>query len=245
MKKVALVTGSSRGIGKAIALRLAKEGMDVVVNYLKNEDKAKETAKQIENLGAKTIFVKADVSKFADVERMVSRVLQEFQKIDILVNNAGIYVRKTIWELGPRDWQRTIDINLTGVYNCCKAVIPQMKNLGWGRIVNISSQIGFKGSTHGADYSASKAGVVGLTKSLALELARYNITVNAISPGAVDTDILAGDTEEERQRRREAIPLGRIGVPEEIAAATAFLVSEDANYITGQTLHVNGGYLMV
>lgn len=176
---------------------------------------------------------------------MVEQALKEFQRIDAHVNNAEIYVRKTIWELGPKDWQRTIDINLAGIYNCSKAVIPQMRNLGWGRIVNISGQIGFRRSTHGVDYAASKAGVFGLMKSLALELAPYNITVNAISPGAVETDILAGGIRKERRRRIGAILLGRIGVPEEIASAAAFLVLDDANCTSGQTLHVNGGYLMV
>lgn len=244
MNRVALITGSSRGIGKATALRLAREGLNIIVNYNRGKDDAENVAESIKAIGRKAISVQADVSKIDDVEGMVSKVLEEFGRIDVLVNNAGIYKRVTFENLGQKEWKETMEINLNGVYNCTKAIMPIMKGRHYGRIINISSIIGAMGTAHGAHYAATKSALFGFTKSLARELAGFNITVNCIAPGAIDTDIIANDTEEQRRIREKQIPLGRVGKPEEIAGVVAFLISDDADYITGQTIHVNGGLLM-
>lgn len=243
-RKVALVTGASRGIGRATATRLAQAGMDVAVHYNSTRKGAEETLRLVEEQGVRGMIVRADVSKWNEVKAVTETTLKAFGHVDVLVNNAGVYERHTFDDLTVEKWLEGLAVNLNSVYYCCKALVPQMKGLGWGRIVNLSSQIGFRGTRHGADYAAAKAGVVGFTKALALELAPFRITVNAVAPGAVDTDILAGDTPEIRERRNREIPLGRIGRPEEIAAAIAFLVSDEADWITGATLHVNGGSLL-
>jgi 3-oxoacyl-[acyl-carrier protein] reductase len=242
--KVALVTGASRGIGRAVALRLATDGMDVVVNYLNEAAKAARVVEEIEESGARALSFQADVSRESEVSAMLDAVRQALGPIDILVNNAGIYRRSTLEELTADAWEETLQVNLKGSFLCARGAARDMVRSGWGRIVNLSSQIGFLGTEHGAHYAASKAGIVGLTKSLARELAPHGITVNAVAPGAIETDIIGGDTPEVRARRNEAIPLGRVGQPEEVAAVVAFLCSEDAAYITGETIHVNGGYLM-
>lgn len=245
MRKVCLITGASRGIGRATALRLAEDGFDVVINYRKSKKEAQEVGSRVEALGGRVLLLRADVASYEDVETMVMRAVQELDRIDVLVNNAGVYRRTTLEELSLDQWRLTLDVNLTGAFNCIKAVLPTMKGLGWGRIINISSQIAIRGTDHGADYAAAKAGLLGLTKAAALELARYNITVNAIAPGTIDTDIIADYTEEDRRRKAEGIPLRHIGLPEEVASVASFLASEDSSYMTGATLHVNGGGLIV
>jgi 3-oxoacyl-[acyl-carrier protein] reductase len=244
MTGTALITGASRGIGRATATRLAEEGFDLALNFLETEKGVTEALDEVVDSGRKAIIVRADVSDMEAVESMTKRVLDEFRDIDVLVNNAGIYPRKTIDDVSQKDWDEVVGTNLKGVFNCCKAVIPHMKSRGSGVIVNLSSVLGIMGSKQGAHYSASKAGVIGLTKSLAKELAPFNIRVNAVAPGAIETDILKQDTPEQRKRRIAGIPLGRVGRPEEIAEAVTFLATERSSYITGETLNVNGGLLM-
>ncbi len=243
-ERVALVTGASRGIGAATARRLAKDGFDVAVNYVSRAAQAEETVRTVEAQGRRALAVQADVSRVAEVESMVSEVLGRLGRIDVLVNNAGVYRRAFLDETSPDEWDRRIRINLSSCFYTTKAVVPAMRAQGGGRIINVTTQLAYRGTTHGADYVAAKAGVIGLTKALALELAKDRILVNAVAPGSIETDILAGDTPEDRQRRLRTIPLGRVGMPEDVAAAIAFLASPDASYITGQVLHVNGGSLL-
>jgi len=243
-KKVALVTGASRGIGRAIALEMAQEGADVVVNFSRSQDKANETARAIEAIGRRALVLKADVSRATDVEEMRRLVIQEFGGVNILVNNAGIDYHLKFWEMDYTEWSRVLGVNLDGVFLCSKTFSPEMRAKKWGRIINISSIIAFTGTDHEAHYGASKAAVVGLTKSLALELAPYNITVNAIAPGWIETDMTSAVTGDEKRKALESVPLGRFGRPEDIAHAAVFLASDNASYITGQTLHINGGEAM-
>ncbi len=245
MNKVCLVTGASRGIGRATALRLADDGFDVVVNYERNKEGAEEVARLVEAASSECLVMQADVASRKQVDGMVHHAVDRFGRIDVLVNNAGIYRRGRIEELSLKHWRRVLDVNLTGAFNCIQAVLPQMKVHGWGRMINISSQIAVRGTDHGADYAASKAGLLGLTKAAALELARYGITVNAIAPGTIETDIIAHYTPEDRLRKSESIPAGRIGLPEEVASVVSFLASVDSDYVTGATIHVNGGGLIV
>jgi len=244
MPKVAIVTGSSRGIGRATALRLAADGYDIVVNYVRSKKQATQVAAAIKAKGRKAVSVKADVSKWREARRLVETAIKVFGRIDILVNNAGIYERTVLDDLTPEQWDRRVATNLSSVFYCTKAALPYLKKTGWGRIINISSQIAFKGTDHGSEYAASKAGILGFTKAAAQELARYNITVNAVAPGPIDTDILAGDTPERKRQRAREIPLRRIGRPEDIAAVVSFLASKDSDWITGTTLLVNGGSVM-
>ncbi len=239
--KLALVTGSSRGIGRAVALALAGEGGKVVVNYMKNKEKAEEVATLINEQGGEALVVKADVSNYQEVERMKNEVQDGFGDVNILVNNAGIHQHLKSWELSKEDWDRVIGINLTGVFNCSKAFTPHMISKKWGRIVNISSVIAYIGTDHEIHYAASKGGVVSATKSLALEMAPYNVRVNAVSPGYIKTDMTKFTSEEEKRYYLEKIPLHRLGEPYEIADAVVFLCSERSSYITGQVLHINGG----
>jgi len=242
--KVALVTGGSRGIGRAIALEMAREGADVVVNYASSEAKANEVARIISESGRQVLVVRTDVSRADQVEAMRKLVLERFSGVDILVNNAGVHHHLKSWEIDDDEWKRVLDVNLNGVFLCSRAFSREMRAKRWGRIINISSIIAFIGTDHEAHYGASKAAVVGLTKSLALELAPYNITVNAIAPGLIDTDMTAAATPEEKKNALELIPLGRIGQPTDIAYAAVFLASDRASFITGQTLNVNGGEAM-
>jgi 3-oxoacyl-[acyl-carrier protein] reductase len=202
MTGTVIITGASRGIGRATAKRLAEEGFDLALNFLKTEKGIKDSSDEVVAAGRKALIVKADVSDMGAVESMMKKVLDEFGRIDVLVNNAGVYPRKTIDEVSQEDWDEVVGTNLKGVFNCCKAIIPHMKSRGSGVIVNLSSVLGIMGSKQGAHYSASKAGVIGLTKSLAKELAAFNIRVNAVAPGAIETDILKQDTQEQRKLRR-------------------------------------------
>ncbi len=243
-EKVALVTGASRGIGRATAVRLAQDGMDIAVNYIRHAADAEAVVELVKGYGKKAIAVEADVSRPETVDTLFAATREALGPVNVLVNNAGVYERATLEELTPPKWDETLEINVRGAYLCARQAASDMVAAGWGRIVNLSSQLGFLGTSHGAHYAASKAAIVGLTKSLALELAPHNITVNAVAPGAIETAILAGDTPEIRARRNASIPLGRVGQPEEVAAAIAFLCSDAAAYITGETIHVNGGFLM-
>ena len=239
--RTALVTGASRGIGRAIALRLAEEGCDVGVNLISSSKAAEEVAGVIRGMGRRAIVLQADVAKADEVEGMVRLATEDLGPIDILVNNAGIHQHLKSWEMSPEDSQRVIDVNLTGTYLLSTALGPSMAERGWGRIVNISSVVAMCGTDHEAHYAASKAGLHGLTKSLALELSPRGVTVNAIAPGWIRTDMTADITPEEMEEALEEVPLGRMGEPGEIASVVAYLASPEAGYVTGQVIHVNGG----
>jgi 3-oxoacyl-[acyl-carrier protein] reductase len=242
--KVALVTGAARGIGKAIALKLAQEGADVVVTDVDLEG-AQRVAQEIEGLGYKAKAIQADVSQREAVQRLVSEAISLFGKVDILVNNAGIIRRGTFLEHEPQDWEKVLSVNLGGTFNCAKEVVPLMIKQGGGKIINISSVVGKMGDIASApSYGTSKGAINTFTKSLARELAPYGINVNAVAPHAIETDMSREWSEEKRRQIVEAIPLKRLGKPEEVAEVVAFLASDGAAFITGQILDVNGGYLM-
>lgn len=241
--KVALVTGAAQGIGKAIALLLARNGADIVISDI-NLEKAEETAKEIEGTGQKAMTIKVDVVNSEEVERMVQAVMERFGHIDILVNNAGIARDKLILRMTEGDWDTVINVNLKGTFNCTKAVVKHMSKQRSGKIVSIASVVGEMGNVGQGNYSASKAGVIGFTKTIAREFAQRGINVNAIAPGYIETpmtDVLPEKTKEELRR---LIPMERLGRPEDVAEAVLFLVSEASSYITGQVLNVNGGIYM-
>ena len=236
--KNAIVTGGSRGIGRAIALELAKRGANVGINYVSNETRAKETLSEIEKFGVKGILLKGDVSKIDDVKNFVKKFIDEFKKVDILINNAGILSKNVNFlDVSEEEWDRLIDINLKGVFLVTKEVLPFMSD--GGKIINMSSISGKMGGTVGAHYAASKAGIIGLTFALASELAKRRITVNAIAPGPVDTELI---TEEIKERLSKVTPLGRIATPEEIAKTAIFLIEND--FVDGEVIDVNGARYM-
>ena len=242
-EQVAVVTGASRGIGRAIAQEFAKLGATVVVNYASSSKAAEELVSDITAAGGNAIALQADVSKEEQVDGLVKTVLEKFNKIDILVNNAGITRDTLLLRMKPEDWQAVINLNLTGVYLCTRAVSKGMLKKRSGRIINIASVAGQMGNPGQANYSAAKAGVIGLTKTLAREFASRGITVNAVSPGFIDTDMTSEIQSEEILK---AIPLGRYGKPEEIAGMVRFLAADNAAaYITGQTFNVDGGMVMM
>lgn len=242
--KVALVTGSSRGIGRATALRLAQEGCDVAINYVKDEKSAQSIVKEITKLGRKAVAIKADVGNEEQVKKMIKETIRTFGKIDILVNNAGIVWDIPLWEKTEAQIQRTIDVNFKGVFFCTKYAALEMKKAKSGAIINISSTNAIDTlSPDSTDYDATKAAVISMTKNFAQELAQYNIRVNCIAPGWVDTEINAELPKEYLQKEAERILLGRFGKPEEIASAVAFLASNEASFITRTVLVVDGGYL--
>ncbi|APC48664.1 3-oxoacyl-[acyl-carrier-protein] reductase [Virgibacillus halodenitrificans] len=242
--KSALVTGSSRGIGRAIALELAKQGANVAVNFSGNEEKAQSVVEEIEELGVKSFKVKADVSNEAEVKQMIKQVVDQFNSLDILVNNAGITRDNLLMRMKEEEFDQVINTNLKGVFVCTKAVTRQMMKQKAGRIINVSSIVGVSGNPGQANYVAAKAGVIGLTKTTAKELASRNILVNAIAPGFISTDMTNALTEEQRKDMLDMIPLAKLGEPEDVAKVVRFLASEDANYITGQTIHIDGGMVM-
>ncbi|SDM96676.1 3-oxoacyl-[acyl-carrier-protein] reductase [Paenibacillus sp. yr247] len=242
--KVALVTGASRGIGRAIALHLAEHGADVAVNYAGSEAAASEVVKAIEAMGRKAVKLRADVSSYQAADDLVKQTIEIFGKIDILVNNAGITRDNLIMRMKEEEFDQVIATNLKGVFNCVKAVTRPMMKQRFGRIINISSVVGVLGNPGQANYVAAKAGVIGLTKATAKELSSRGITVNAVAPGFIETDMTDKLSAEMREHMLKQIPLERLGQPEEIAKVVRFLASEDASYMTGQTLHVDGGMYM-
>ena len=241
MNKVALITGANRGIGKQIAITLAKQGFDIAINYRTANDSLNETIKEIESYGVKCLAVKGDVSVFEDCENMTKQVIETFEKIDVLVNNAGITKDMLFMRMKPDDFKQVIDVNLIGTYNMTKNVSQYMIKQRSGRIINISSVVGLHGNAGQANYSASKAGIIGFTKSLAKELAGRNILVNAVAPGFIETDMTNVLKNDVKTNILNSIPLKREGKPEEVAAVVKFLASDDSSYITGQVISVDGG----
>ena len=242
--KKALVTGASRGIGRAIALALAAEGADVVVNYAGSEAAAKAVAAEIEAMGRKALVLQADISSNEAATAMLDAAVKEFGRIDILVNNAGITRDGLLMRMKEEDWDAVLTTNLKAVFNCTKAAVKYMMKQKAGRIVSISSVVGLMGNAGQANYAAAKAGVLGFTKAVGKEVAARGITVNAIAPGFIQTDMTAVLSEKVVEGMLNTIPLHKLGDPEDIAKAVVFLVSDDAKYITGQTLHVDGGMVM-
>jgi len=241
--KVALVTGSAQGIGKAVALLLARNGADIIVSDI-NLEKAEETAKEIEAIGSKSMAIRTDVANLEDVEQTVQSVLERFGKIDFLINNAGITRDKLILRMTEEDWDVVLNINLKGTFNCTKTVIKHMAKQRSGKIVSIASVVGEMGNAGQSNYAASKAGVIGFTKTIAREFASRGINVNAIAPGYIQTPMTESLPEKVKEELKRLIPMERLGHPEDIAEAVLFLISEASSYITGQVLNVNGGIYM-
>jgi 3-oxoacyl-[acyl-carrier protein] reductase len=242
--KAALVTGASRGIGREIALELARQGANVAVNFSGSEAKANEVVDEIKALGREAFAVKCDVSKSEQVAEMIKGTIDSFGKLDILVNNAGITKDNLLMRMKEEEWDDVININPKGVFLCTKAVTRQMMKQRVGRIINIASVVGVSGNPGQANYVAAKAGVIGLTKTTAKELASRNITVNAVAPGFITTDMTDKLSEEVKAELLKQIPLARLGEPKDIAKITAFIASDDSSYMTGQTLNINGGMVM-
>jgi len=236
-----MVTGASRGIGRAIAIALAEAGADVAVNYRSGEEKAEEVARYIDDLGVDVWVYPADVSDMEQARQMREQINKYFGKVDILVNNAGINIDKFFTKMDEESWNKVISVNLNGVFNCTNVFIDDLIESGYGRIINITSIVGQMGNIGQVNYAASKAGVIGMTKALAKELARNNVTVNAIAPGFIETDMVAAIPEKVKEKIIAQIPLRRFGKPEEIARAVQYLASDHADYITGHVLNVNGG----
>lgn len=242
--KVALVTGGSRGIGKEVAKKLASFGANLIINYTSREEAALETKKEIEDFGVKCMVVKCDVSKSEEVNLMVDDVIKEFGQIDILVNNAGITRDGLLMRMKEEDFDKVIDINLKGVFNCTKAVSKPMMKKKFGKIINMSSVVGIVGNPGQANYCASKAGIIGFTKATAKELASRNININAIAPGFIDTDMTNVLSDDLKNTMLKSIPKNEFGKPEDVANVVAFLASSMSRYVTGQVINVDGGMVM-
>lgn len=244
MSKVAFITGATRGIGRAIALELAKEGYNIALNY-RTENEALETLKkEISELGVECYPVQGDVSKAEDSERMTKEIIEHFEQIDVLVNNAGITKDKLIQRMKEEEFTDVINVNLVGTFNITKNVIKYMTKKRYGKIINISSVVGISGNAGQSNYAASKAGIIGFTKSIAKELASRNITANAVAPGFIQTDMTNVLKDEVKEAIEGTIPLKRLGTAEDVAKVVKFLASDNSNYITGQVINVDGGMLM-
>lgn len=244
MSKVAFITGGTRGIGKQIAITLAKEGYDIAVNYRTENQDLVDTKNEIEKLKVQCFTVQGDVSDFDSTEKMIKDIIEKFGQIDVLVNNAGITKDMLLMRMKKEDFEAVIDVNLIGTFNVTKNTIPYMMKQKSGRIINLSSVVGISGNAGQTNYSASKAGIIGFTKSLAKEVGSRNILVNAVAPGFIQTqmtDVLKDEVKEEISKN---IPLKRLGNVEDVANVVKFLASEDSSYITGQIIHVDGGMLM-
>ena len=244
MDKCALITGATRGIGKQIAITLAKQGYNIALNYRKENEELENTKKEIEEIGVQVLAVKGDVANFEDCEKFVKQTIERFGQIDVLVNNAGITKDMLLMRMKKEDFEQVIDTNLVGTFNVTKNVVPYMMKARSGRIINISSVVGISGNAGQTNYSASKAGIIGFTKSLAKEIASRNILVNAVAPGFIETnmtDVLKDDVKQEIAKN---IPLKRMGTAQDVANVVKFLASDDSSYITGQVINVDGGMLM-
>ena len=244
MDKCALITGATRGIGKQIAITLAKQGYNIALNYRKENEELENTKKEIEKIGVQILAVKGDVANFEDCENFVKQVIERFGQIDVLVNNAGITKDMLLMRMKKEDFEQVIDTNLVGTFNVTKNVVPYMMKARSGRIINISSIVGISGNAGQTNYSASKAGIIGFTKSLAKEIASRNILVNSVAPGFIETnmtDVLKDDVKQEIAKN---IPLKRMGTAQDVANVVKFLASDDSSYITGQVINVDGGMLM-
>ena len=244
MDKCALITGATRGIGKQIAITLAKQGYNIALNYRKENEELENTKKEIEKIGVQILAVKGDVANFEDCENFVKQVIERFGQIDVLVNNAGITKDMLLMRMKKEDFEQVIDTNLVGTFNVTKNVVPYMMKARSGRIINISSVVGISGNAGQTNYSASKAGIIGFTKSLAKEIVSRNILVNAVAPGFIETnmtDVLKDDVKQEIAKN---IPLKRMGTAQDVANVVKFLASDDSSYITGQVINVDGGMLM-
>lgn len=242
--KIALITGGSRGIGRQIAIELSKYGVNVAINYVNNKKKAQEVIDEIKENGVNGLAVKADISKEEDVLGMVDTINRELGQIDILVNNAGITKDNLIIRMKTEEWDKVIETNLKGTYLCTKAVVRGMMKKRYGKIVNVASVVGITGNSGQGNYSASKAGVIGFTKSMAKEFASRGINVNAVAPGFIETDMTKVLKEDIKDSLLKNVPMGRLGSPEDIANVVIFLVSEKADYITGQVINIDGGMVM-
>ena len=237
---VVVVTGASRGLGAAIAEELASGGAKVVVNYSRSKEPAEELVEKISEGGGEAIAVQADVSDAEQAKALIDRAMEEFNRIDVLINNAGINIDRTLKKLSVDDWDKVIQVDLNSAFYTVHAVLPHMTEQGGGKIINMSSFVGEAGNIGQANYSAAKAGLLGFTKTAAQELARSGITVNAICPGFIETDMVASIPEEAQEKLRKQVPLGRFGKPHEVARAVRYLI-EDGDYITGQSIDINGG----
>lgn len=242
--KVAIVTGGTRGIGRAIALKLADHGANIVINYRNSDKEAEELKAILEGKGVKVLAVKCDISNFEDSKNLMDKCKEVFGKIDILVNNAGITKDTLIMRMKEEDFDNVIDVNLKGTFNCAKHASAIMLKQRFGKIINMTSVVGIAGNAGQVNYAASKAGVIGLTKSLAKELGSRGITVNAVAPGFINTDMTASLSEKVKEEASKNIPLKRLGDPEDVANLVGFLASDAANYITGQVINVDGGMVM-
>ena len=243
--RVALVTGAVGGLGRAISLHLAQEGATVALNYLVERDQDAEAfLKQLTNQGHRASLYKADVSRFDEAQRLIEMVTKDFGRVDVLINNAGITIDKTLKNMSAEQWEKVIGVDLSSVFYCSRAVVGQMLERGYGRIINTSSVVGQKGNFGQTNYAAAKAGMIGFTKALALETAKKGITVNAIAPGFVKTAMTEQIPKDVMDKILESIPVGRLADPSEIARAVVFLADEKSSYITGQVMGINGGFYM-